>query len=61
MDTNRYLISVEFNRILGSVEFNKFLKYRVDISGNLSGFPRFWFKIKVVYYKAFLLIIRGGK
>ena len=38
-----------------------FFRYRVDISGNLNRFPRFQFGVKVVYYKAFLLIIKGGK
>jgi hypothetical protein len=48
------------------VEFSKFLKRGVDIGGNLrlidfSEFLRFQFRVKVVYYKAFLLIIRGSK
>ena len=43
-----------------------FLKYRVDISRNLrlmdlSKFFKFWFRVKVIYYKVFLLIIGGGK
>ena len=68
---------MEFSRILRLVESGRFLRYIVDISGNLrlvdlsgnlrlvdlSGFPRFYFRFKfrVVYYKAFLLIIGGGK
>ena len=48
------------------VEFGRFLRRRVDISGNFklidfSGFPRFWFRVGVVYYKIFLLIIGGSK
>ena len=61
MDTSGYLILIEFSGILMSVESSKFLKYRLDISGNLSGFPRFQFKIKVVYYKAFLFATEGSK
>ena len=68
---------MEFSRILGLVESSGFLRYRVDIgrnlrlvdlSGNLrlvdlSRFPRFYFRFRfrAVYYKAFLLIIGGGK
>ena len=54
MGTSGYLILVEFSGIF---------KYGVDIGGNLrlSRFPKFWFKIRVVYYKAFLLAIGGGK
>ena len=45
---------------------SKFLRHRVDINKNLrlinlNKFFKFWFKIKVAYYKAFLLIIRGSK
>ena len=41
-----YLILVEFNGIIRSVESGRFLRYRVDISGNLrlmdlSGFFKF--------------------
>ena len=54
---------MEFSGIVRSVEFSGFLKYGVDISGNfrLSGFPKFQFRVRVVYYRAFLLIIGGGK
>ena len=68
---------MEFGRILRLVESSRFLRYRVDISRNLrlvdlsrnlrlvdlSGFPRFYFgfRFRAVYYKAFLLIIGGGK
>jgi hypothetical protein len=48
---------VEFGRILGLVESGGFLRYRVD----LSRFPRFQFRVRAVYYKAFLLITGGGK
>ena len=48
------------------VKFSKFLRRRVDISGNLklidfSKFPKFQFRVKMVYYKAFLLITGGSK
>ena len=57
---------MEFSRILRLVESGGFLRCRVDISGNLrlvdlGGFPRFWFRVRAVYYKVFLLIIGGGK
>ena len=68
MNISRIFISVEFSRILRLVESGRFLRYRVDISRNLrlvdlSRFPRiyFRFRFRVVYYKAFLLIIGGGK
>ena len=66
MDASGYLILIKFNRILRLVEFSKFLKYRVDISRNLrlinlSKFPKFQFGFKVIYYRAFLFIIKGGK
>ena len=62
-DISKYLISVEFSRIIKSMEFNRFLKYRVDIGENLrlSRFLKFWFRVRAVYYKAFLLVIEGGK
>ena len=34
------------------VDFSKFFRLV-----NLSGFPRFWFRVKVVYYKIFLFTI----
>ena len=45
-DVVRYLILVKFSGIIRSVESGKFLKYKVDISGNLrlmdlSEFPKF--------------------
>ena len=59
---------MEFSRILRLVESSKFLRCRVDISRNLrlvdfSRFPRFYFRFRfrAIYYKAFLLIIGGGK
>ena len=57
---------MEFSRISRLVESGRFLRRRVDINRNLrlidfSGFPRFWFRVKVVCYKALLFIIRGGK
>ena len=68
MDISRIFILVEFSRILRLVESSRFLRYRVDISRNLrlvdlSRFLRFYFRFRfrAVYYKAFLLIIGGGK
>ena len=52
MDAGGYFILVEFSGTL---------KYRVDISGNFSGFPKFQFGVKVVYYKIFLFVTGGGK
>ena len=57
---------MEFSGIIKLVESGKFLRYRVDISGNLrlidlSGFPKFQFRVKVVFYRAFLLAIGGSK
>ena len=61
MDISRNLTSVEVSRIPRLVESGGFLRRRVDISGNLrlmdfSGFPRFQFRVRVVYYRVFLLI-----
>ena len=68
VDISRIFTLVEFSRILKLVKSSRFLRYRVDISGNLrlvdlSRFPRFYFRVRfrAVYYKAFLLIIGGGK
>ena len=54
MDASGYLILVEFGG---------FLRCRVNISGNLklSGFPKFQFRVKAVYYKTFLLTTGGSK
>ena len=65
-DVVRYLILVKFSGIIKLVESGGFLKYKIDISGNLrlmdlSGFPKFQFRVRAVSYKAFLLIIGGGK
>ena len=74
VDISRIFILVEFSGILRLVESGGFLRYRVDISRNLRlvdlsgnlrlvGLSRFYFRFRfrVVYYKAFLLIIGGGK
>ena len=60
-DAGKYLILVEFSGILRSVESGGFLKYKIDINGNFSGFSRFWVEVRAVYYKAFLLTTGGGK
>ena len=54
---------VEFGGIVRSVESSGFFRYRVDIGRNfrLSKFLKFWFGVRVVYYKVFLLAIGGGK
>ena len=57
---------MEFSGIIRSVESSKFLKYGVDINGNLrlidlSRFLKFWFKVRVVSYRIFLLVTGGGK
>ena len=68
MDISGIFILVEFGRIPRLGESSGFLRWRVDISRNLrlvdlSRFPRFYFRFRfrAVYYKAFLLIIGGGK
>ena len=61
LDISGYLISVKFSKILKSVKSGGFFKCKVGISGNFSKFPRFRVGIKVVYYKAFLLITEGSK
>ena len=62
-DVSGYLISVKFGGIVRSVKSSGFFRCGVDISGNLrlSGFFKFWFGVRVVYYKAFLLVMGGGK
>ena len=57
---------MKFSGIIRSVKSGGFLKYKVDISGNLrlmdfSGFLKFQFRVKAVSYTAFLFIIGGGK
>jgi hypothetical protein len=62
IDINGNLISVKFSSISRLIEFSEFLRHKVDTNRNLrlvypSGFLRFWFGVRVIYYKAFLLII----
>ena len=57
---------MEFGGIPRLVKSNKFLRRRVDIGGNLrlidfNRFPRFQFRVRMVCYRTFLLITRGGK
>ena len=66
MDVIGYFILVKFSGIIRLVESSKFLRCGVDISKNLrlmdlSKFPKFQFRIKVVSYRAFLLVTGGGK
>ena len=66
MDISRNFTLMEFGRIPKLVKSNRFLRHRVDISRNFrlmdfSGFLRFQFRVKMVRYRTFLLIIRGGK
>jgi hypothetical protein len=48
------------------VKSSEFLRCGVDTNRNLRlidllGFPRFQFRVRVVYYRAFLFIIKGSK
>ena len=57
---------MEFSGIIRLVKSSGFFRYGVDISGNLrlidfSGFFKFRFRVRVVSYKAFLLVTGGGK
>ena len=57
---------MKFSRIPRLVESGRFLRHRVNISRNLrlidfSRFPRFWLRVRVVYYRIFLLITGGSK
>ena len=57
---------MEFSGIIRLVESSGFLKYRVDINRNLrlidfSKFFKFQFRVRAVSYKAFLLVMGGGK
>ena len=63
VDIGGYLVLVEFGGIVRSVKSSGFLRCGVDIGGNfrLGKFFKFWFKVKAVYYKAFLLTIEGSK
>ena len=66
IDVVGYLILVKFSGIIKSIKSSGFLRCGVDISGNLrlidlSGFFKFQFRVRAVFYKAFLLVIGGGK
>ena len=66
MDVSGNFTLIEFGGIPRLVKSSKFLRYGVDISGNLklidfSGFFKFQFRVRIVYYKTFLLAIRGSK
>ena len=63
IDASGYFILVKFSGIVRLMESSRFLRCGVDIGGNLklSRFLKFQFRVKVVYYKAFLLIIEGSK
>ena len=57
---------MELSGIPRLVKSGRFLKYKVDISGNLrlidlSRFPRFWFRVRVIHYKTFIFITGGSK
>ena len=57
---------MEFSGIIRLVESSGFLRCGIDISRNLrlmglSGFFKFWFRVRAVYYRAFLLITGGSK
>ena len=60
------LILVKFGGVSKLVKSNKFFRRGVDISRNFrlinfSKFPKFRFRVRAVYYRVFLLIIRGSK
>ena len=66
MDVSGNFTLMEFSGISRLVKFNKFLRRKVDIGGNLrlidfSKFLKFQFRVRMVYYRTFLLAIRGGK
>ena len=66
IDVSRNFILIKFSGISRLVKSSKFLRRKVDIGGNLklinfSKFPKFQFRVKMVRYKIFLLIIRGSK
>ena len=66
MDISRNFILIKFSGIPKLVKSSKFLRHKVDISRNLrlidfSESFKFQFRVKAVYYRTFLLIIRGGK
>ena len=66
MGVSGSLTLVEFGGVPRLVKSSKFLRHGVDISKNLrlidlNEFPRFWFRVKAVHYRAFLLVIRGSK
>ena len=57
---------MEFSGIPRLVKSSGFLRHKVDINKNLrlidfSRFFKFQFRVKIIHYRAFLLIIRGGK
>ena len=62
-DVGRYLVLVEFGGIVRLVESSRFLRCGVDFNRNLrlSRFLKFWFRVRVIHYKAFLLATGGGK
>jgi len=59
-DINGNLILVEFGGILRLVKSSGFLGHVADISENLSGFLRLWFRFKTMGYGTFLFTIQGG-
>ena len=62
-DVGGYFVLVEFSGIVRLVKSSGFLRCGVDIGRNLrlSGFFKFWFKVRVIYYKVFLLVMGGSK
>ena len=66
MDASGYFILVKFSGIIRSVESGRFLRCGVDINKNLrlmdlSGFFKFQFRVKVVFYRVFLFAMGGSK
>ena len=57
---------VKFGKVPKLVKSGRFFGHGVDSSRNLrlidfNEFPKFRFRVRVVHYKAFLLVIRGSK
>ena len=66
MEFSGNFILVKFSRISRLVEFSKFFRHKVDISKNLrlidpSRFPKFLFRVKVIYYRVSPYIMEGNK
>ena len=66
IDISGNFMLIEFGGIPKLIKSSRFLRRRVDIGRNLrlidfSRFSKFQFGVRMVHYRTFLLIIRGGK